>query len=114
MVRYSGFLSNRKRGTLLPRVCEALQMHAREKPEKPGFAVLMKGFLAQIRTNVSCLATDCVCRRSGRYACNGATVGKAAWNGEKAMVANIWIGSVRLKSGIPVKNTSKAAFSYIY
>ncbi|MBD8109500.1 IS91 family transposase, partial [Erwinia persicina] len=45
MVRYSGFLANRKRGTLLPRVYEALQMQAREKPEKPGFAVLMKGFL---------------------------------------------------------------------
>ena len=45
MVRYSGFLASRKRGTLLPRVYEALQMQAREKPEKPGFAVLMKGFL---------------------------------------------------------------------
>ena len=45
MVRYSGFLANRKRGTLLPRVYEALQMQAREKPEKPGFAALMKGFL---------------------------------------------------------------------
>lgn len=45
MVRYSGFLANRKRGTLLRRVYEALQMQAREKPEKPGFAALMKGFL---------------------------------------------------------------------
>ena len=45
MVRYSGFLANRKRGTLLPRVYQALQMQAREKPEKPGFALLMKGFL---------------------------------------------------------------------
>ncbi|RAP72274.1 transposase family protein [Candidatus Erwinia dacicola] len=45
MVRYSGFLANRKRGALLPRVYEALQMQAREKPEKPGFAVLMKGFV---------------------------------------------------------------------
>lgn len=45
MVRYSGFLANRKRGTLLPRVYEALQMQAREKPKKPGFAALMKGFL---------------------------------------------------------------------
>ncbi len=31
MVRYYGFLANRKRGTLLPRVYEALQMQAREK-----------------------------------------------------------------------------------
>lgn len=45
MVRYSGFLSNRKRGTLLPKVYKALEMTARKKPENPGFAVLMKGFL---------------------------------------------------------------------
>ncbi|MFB9085946.1 hypothetical protein ACFFW8_10505 [Erwinia tracheiphila] len=45
MVRYSGFLSNRKRGTLLPKVYEALEMTVREKPKRPGFAVLMKGFL---------------------------------------------------------------------
>lgn len=45
MVRYYGFLSNRKRGKLLPLVYEALEMEARKKPEKPGFAVLMKGFL---------------------------------------------------------------------
>lgn len=42
MVRYYGFLSNRKRGELLPKVYEALQM---EKPEQPGFAALMKAFL---------------------------------------------------------------------
>lgn len=46
MVRYYGFLSNRKRGKLLPRVYEALQMEARKKPEKPGFAALMKGLYA--------------------------------------------------------------------
>ena len=45
MVRYYGFLANRKRGSLLPKVYEALAMTAREKPQKPGFAVLMKGFL---------------------------------------------------------------------
>lgn len=45
MVRYYGFLSNRKRGELLPKVYEALQMEARKKPEQPGFAALMKGFL---------------------------------------------------------------------
>ncbi|RAP67441.1 putative iSPsy3 transposase, partial [Candidatus Erwinia dacicola] len=36
MVRYSGFLANRKRGSLLPLVYEALQMQTRKKPEKPG------------------------------------------------------------------------------
>lgn len=45
MVRYYGFLSNRKRGTLLPEVYEALQMEARKKPEQPGFAALMKAYL---------------------------------------------------------------------
>ncbi|QBY45757.1 IS91 family transposase [Arsenophonus nasoniae] len=45
MVRYSGFLSNRKRGKLLPKVYKALEMTARKKPENPGFSVLMKGFL---------------------------------------------------------------------
>ena len=45
MVRYYGFLANRKRGKLLPKVYEALEMTPREKPQKPGFAVLMKAFL---------------------------------------------------------------------
>ncbi|MEN4758123.1 transposase [Pantoea agglomerans] len=45
MVRYYGFLANRKRGTLLPKVYEALSMTVREKAKRPGFAVLMKGFL---------------------------------------------------------------------
>ncbi len=45
MVRYYGFLSNRKRVTLLPKVYEALQMEDRKKPEKPGFAALIKEFL---------------------------------------------------------------------
>jgi len=44
-VRYSGFLSNCKRGTLLPKVYEALKMEARKKPEKPGCATLIKSFL---------------------------------------------------------------------
>jgi hypothetical protein len=45
MVRDYGLLSNRKRGARLPKMYEALKMEARKKPEKPGFAVLMKGFL---------------------------------------------------------------------
>lgn len=48
MVRYYGFLSNRKRGEQLPKVYEALEMEARKKPEQQGFAALMKAFL---RTN---------------------------------------------------------------
>lgn len=46
MVRYYDFLANRKRGSLLPKVYEALlEVTPREKPQKPGFAVLMKAFL---------------------------------------------------------------------
>ncbi|WP_041411892.1 hypothetical protein [Serratia sp. FGI94] len=44
MVRHYGFSANRKRGTLLPKVYDALEMMARKKPKRPGFAVLMKGF----------------------------------------------------------------------
>ena len=36
MVRYSGFLANRKRGTLLPKVWKALSMTARENRSGPG------------------------------------------------------------------------------
>nr|WP_243703037.1 transposase [Klebsiella grimontii] len=43
--RYYGFLSNRKRGELLPKVYEALEMEERKKPEQPGFSALMKAFL---------------------------------------------------------------------
>nr|WP_232095042.1 MULTISPECIES: transposase [Serratia] len=45
MVRYYGFLANSKRGSLLPKVYDALEMTVREKPKRPQFAVLMKGFL---------------------------------------------------------------------
>ena len=45
MVRYYGFLANRKRGKLLAKVYETLSMAPREKPQRPGFAVLMKAFL---------------------------------------------------------------------
>jgi len=45
MMRYSGFLANCKWGMLLPWVYEALQMQARGKPKRPGFAALMKGLL---------------------------------------------------------------------
>ncbi|WP_354636580.1 transposase, partial [Morganella morganii] len=44
MVRYYGFLANRKRGSLLPEVYAALDMKVKEKPPKPGFASLMKQF----------------------------------------------------------------------
>ena len=46
MVGFIGIcMANRKRGELLPKVYEALEMEERKKPEQPGFAALMKGFL---------------------------------------------------------------------
>jgi len=45
MVRYYGFLSNRKRGKLLPKVYEAFEMEAMKNQEQPGFASQMKAFL---------------------------------------------------------------------
>lgn len=44
MVRYYGFLANRKRGALLQKVYAALEIAVPEKPQKPGYASLMKGF----------------------------------------------------------------------
>ncbi|MGJ3355922.1 transposase [Providencia sp. Je.9.19] len=44
MVRYYGFLANRKRGTLLPKIYDALGMQIKDKPQKPNFASLMKQF----------------------------------------------------------------------
>ena len=44
MVRYYGFLANRKRGKLLPKVYTALGTEMKEKTQKPGFASLMKKF----------------------------------------------------------------------
>ena len=44
MVRYNGFLSNRKRGELLPKVYAALEMEVKTKPARPGYAALMKQF----------------------------------------------------------------------
>ncbi len=46
MVCYYGFLANHKRGSLLPKVYEALEMTPREKPQEPGFTVLIKAFLS--------------------------------------------------------------------
>lgn len=57
MVRYYGFLSSRKRGELLPKVYEALEIEARKKLEQPGFSALIKGFLRTDPTNAFCAVT---------------------------------------------------------
>jgi len=43
MVRYYGFMASRKRGSLLLKVYVTPEMTVREKPKRPGFAMLMKG-----------------------------------------------------------------------
>ncbi|ALX97456.1 hypothetical protein AV650_28275 (plasmid) [Serratia fonticola] len=70
MVRYYGFLANRKRATLLPKVYDALEMTVREKPKQPGYAVLMKGFLGT--DPYQCI----LCKSPLRFA--GALAGKHA------------------------------------
>lgn len=44
MMRYYGFLANRKRGELLSKIYTALGIEMKKKPPKPGFASLMKQF----------------------------------------------------------------------
>lgn len=44
IVRYYGFLSNRKRGELLPKIYTAQGIEINKKPQKLGFASLMKNF----------------------------------------------------------------------
>lgn len=45
MMRYYGFLSNRKQDKLLPKVYKTLQKESRKITEPPGFAALMTAFL---------------------------------------------------------------------
>nr|WP_260679892.1 hypothetical protein [Serratia liquefaciens] len=92
-------MTNRKRGRLLPKFYEALEMTVREKPQKPGSAVLMKGFLGT--DPYQCI----LCK--GRLRFTGAVAGEHATKllsdrlssyGEKTMAADACFGSVRLKS----------------
>ncbi|MFA0322765.1 transposase, partial [Vibrio sp. 10N.222.55.A3] len=45
MIRYFGFLSNRRRGEMLPRVYDALGVAPEESPEMPGYAAMLKGYV---------------------------------------------------------------------
>ncbi|MMZ57165.1 hypothetical protein D3C81_755840 [compost metagenome] len=45
MVRYYGFLANRKRDTLMPKTYEAPSITPRDKPQKLRFSVLMRTLL---------------------------------------------------------------------
>ncbi|HDY8011895.1 TPA: transposase, partial [Vibrio vulnificus] len=42
MVRYYGFLSNRRRGEMLPKVYDALEMESKEAPVLPCYASMLK------------------------------------------------------------------------
>lgn len=44
MLRYYGFLSNRRRRTALPKIYEALEMAVMSEPEIPGYATMLKGY----------------------------------------------------------------------
>ncbi len=84
MVRYYGFLSNRKRGELLPKVYDALAMEARKKPEQPGFAALMKEFL---RMDPYKWQLSAFYQRTGRQTRVGTGGRKAACDRQKTMAA---------------------------
>lgn len=45
MLRYFGFLSNRRRGVMLPLVYAALEMTLASAPEMPGYASMLKGYV---------------------------------------------------------------------
>ena len=44
MLRYYGFLSNRRRGELLPKVYKALERVVEPEPDIPGYAAMLKGY----------------------------------------------------------------------
>ena len=45
MIRYYGFLSNRRRGAILPKVYDVLDMVEKEKPAVPGYAAMLKKYM---------------------------------------------------------------------
>lgn len=45
MIRYFGFLSNRRLGEILPKVYDALGMAPKDSPEMPGYAANLKGYV---------------------------------------------------------------------
>lgn len=45
MIRYFGFLSNRRRGEMLPKVYDALGIAPKDAPEMPGYAAMLKGYV---------------------------------------------------------------------
>lgn len=45
MIRYFGFLSNRRRGEMLPKVYDALGIATKDSPEMPGYAAMLKGYV---------------------------------------------------------------------
>ena len=45
MIRYFGFLSNRRRGEMLPKVYGALGVAPNDAPEMPGYAAMLKGYV---------------------------------------------------------------------
>lgn len=111
MVRYDGFLSNRKRGERLPKMYAALGMEAWKKPEQPGFVTLMKKFL---RTDpYKCILCGSrlrfVSAQAGRHATE-LVAERLHGIARKRWLLTQTAGQVRLKNDFQVKNTPKAAF----
>lgn len=42
MIRYCGFLSNRRRGEMLPKVYDALEMESKDAPALPCYVSMLK------------------------------------------------------------------------
>ncbi len=45
MIQYFGFLSNRRRGEMIPKVYDALGIAPKDSPEMPGYAAMLKGYV---------------------------------------------------------------------
>lgn len=112
MVRYYGILSNLKRGALLPKVYEALDTVEKKKPEKAGFAALMKGFLG-IEPYKCILCGDKLRFAGTKWNTSDRITGrKASRDGKKTKAADRICGSVRLKNRLQVKYGTTRSFFY--
>jgi len=79
MVRYYGFLSNRKRGELLPKVYEALEMEERKKTGTTGLRCADEGVPAHRPVQMHPVRQPAaLCQRRSWQVCVGISGRKAA------------------------------------
>ncbi|AXF77277.1 transposase [Erwinia tracheiphila] len=84
VVRYSGFLTNCRRGTLLPGAYDTLQISARREARVRGADEGFSGHVPVQMHPVRGQTSLCKCPPD-RRARDGIALGKAAWDGEKTM-----------------------------